>query len=63
MDDILVNIEPGRARKAAEAIQNLSRSHQVLLFTCHPQTVELLRQIDDRVSVRRLEEGRIGISG
>jgi uncharacterized protein YhaN len=39
MDDVLVNFDPDRARAACEAVRDLSRTHQVLFLTCHPQTV------------------------
>jgi uncharacterized protein YhaN len=43
MDDILVNFDPSRARRAAEAILDLATGQQVLFFTCHPETVDLFR--------------------
>jgi uncharacterized protein YhaN len=43
MDDILVNFDPTRARQACKALDELSKEQQVLLFTCHPETVELAR--------------------
>ncbi len=43
MDDILVNFDPERAREACRALGGLSKDQQVLLFTCHPETVELLQ--------------------
>ena len=42
MDDILVNFDPERASRAAEAIRELARSHQVIYFTCHEPTAKLL---------------------
>lgn len=51
MDDILVNFDPGRARAAAEAIVDLSGTHQVLFFTCHPETVERFQTVDASVRV------------
>ena len=59
MDDILVNFDPVRARKAAEAIVDLSASHQVLLFTCHPETTALFQDIDPRIPIYRLDGGQI----
>jgi uncharacterized protein YhaN len=42
MDDILVNFDADRAARAASAIRDLAERHQVLYFTCHPWTAELL---------------------
>ncbi len=42
MDDILVNFDRDRAARAAGAIRELATRHQVIFFTCHPQTAELL---------------------
>jgi uncharacterized protein YhaN len=42
MDDILVNFDAERAARAASAIRSLAERHQVLYFTCHPWTAELL---------------------
>jgi len=42
MDDILVNFDAERAARAASAIRELASRHQVLYFTCHPWTAELL---------------------
>lgn len=46
MDDILVNFDPQRAQQAAQALHQLAHDHQVILLTCHPQTVETLRRVD-----------------
>ena len=40
LDDALVNFDPHRGRKAAEAFLDLAETNQVLVFTCHPQIVE-----------------------
>ncbi len=42
MDDILVNFDADRAARAASAIRDLAARHQVLYFTCHAWTAELL---------------------
>jgi uncharacterized protein YhaN/VIT1/CCC1 family predicted Fe2+/Mn2+ transporter len=39
MDDVLVNFDPERAQAAADVIAEMSSSFQVLMLTCHPQTV------------------------
>lgn len=51
MDDILVNFDPNRAQAAAEAIAELAQTHQVLFFTCHPETVERFQRTNALVQV------------
>jgi hypothetical protein len=38
MDDILVNFDADRAERAARSIEELSKTCQVIYFTCHPTT-------------------------
>ena len=42
MDDVLVNFDPERTELMAGVIADLARSHQVLVFTCQPSTVDAL---------------------
>ena len=42
MDDILVNFDADRASRAAGAIRDLATRHQVIYFTCHAWSAELL---------------------
>ncbi|PKQ20995.1 MAG: hypothetical protein CVT66_01885 [Actinobacteria bacterium HGW-Actinobacteria-6] len=52
MDDVLVNLDPERRRGAAMAVADLARERQIVLFTCHPDTAELLAQIaPDRTQI------------
>ncbi len=44
-DDILVNFDPERFRAACEAIKELVKTNQVLYFTCHPESADLLTKI------------------
>jgi uncharacterized protein YhaN len=44
-DDILVNFDPERFRAACEAIKELAKTNQILYFTCHPESVNLLSKI------------------
>jgi uncharacterized protein YhaN len=53
MDDILVNFSPARAEQAARAIADLATRRQVVFFTCHPATADLLCRIDPEAT--RLE--------
>ena len=57
MDDVLVNFDPVRAKATAHLIAEFSRDHQVLLFTCHPTTRDLLQAASDG-EVRVLEMAR-----
>lgn len=40
VDEVLVNFDPGRAMRAAIELVKLARTNQLLVFTCHPPTVE-----------------------
>jgi uncharacterized protein YhaN len=42
MDDVLVHFDPERARAMAEVLGAFARTHQVLFFTCHAATRDLL---------------------
>ena len=44
-DDIFVNFDPERTRHSIEAVRDLSKTHQILLFTCHPHVGELVGAI------------------
>ena len=44
MDDVLVNFDPERARAMAKVLADAAERHQLLLFTCHPDTVALLER-------------------
>lgn len=51
MDDVLVNFDPERARLAAQVLLDATPDHQVLLFTCHPETVNLLIDLAPSIKV------------
>lgn len=55
VDDILVNFDPQRARATAEAFVELSKTNQVIVFTCHPSTVEHFQAASPGVQVIELE--------
>jgi uncharacterized protein YhaN len=44
MDDVLVNFSPDRAEAMATVLAEVAREQQVLFFTCHPATRDLLRR-------------------
>jgi len=43
IDDILVNFDPSRARRAVQTLARLSSRHQVVAFTCHPEVRDLFK--------------------
>lgn len=45
LDDVLVNVDPQRARLVAEVLARIAGQHQILLFTCHPETAGVLRSV------------------
>ena len=51
MDDVLVNFDPERARLSAQVLLDATPEHQILLFTCHPETVDLLIALEPSVRV------------
>ena len=51
MDDVLVNFDPERARLSAQVLLDATPEHQMLLFTCHPETVDLLVALEPNVRV------------
>ena len=59
MDDIMVNFDPFRAANTAKTITELSTHNQVFLFTCHPQTVELMQRQDTDLSVFSVQDGEL----
>ncbi len=56
MDDILVNFDPKRASEAARAIVELSNDNQVIVFTCHPSTADLLTAQAPQALIIKLAE-------
>ncbi len=58
MDDVLVNFDEERRQVTAELLACFARRHQVLLFTCHRDVVELLREVEPQVHVVTMSEGR-----
>ena len=59
MDETLVNFDPLRAKATVRAISELSREHQILFFTCHPEVVNLFSEVDPGVSILEIHEGHV----
>lgn len=43
-DDILVNFDANRRARAAEVLAELAQTRQVIVFTCHRETAQVLRE-------------------
>ncbi len=56
VDDILVNFDPERARRAADGFAQLAADHQVIVFTCHPATRDVFRKAQPGACVIELED-------
>lgn len=54
-DDILVNFDPERKRNCCDAILELSKTNQILFFTCHPDIVQILQEKSKDLKVIDLE--------
>ncbi len=59
LDDILVNFDPLRAIATTKVLAEVAASRQVLVYTCHPWVVEVVREVDGQVPVVELERTRI----
>ena len=44
LDDILVNFDPSRQIATAKIILQLSEENQIFLFSCHPETINIIQR-------------------
>jgi uncharacterized protein YhaN len=51
VDEVLVNFDLDRARRAATAFVELSRTNQVLVLTCHQWMVDLFTEASPDAAV------------
>jgi uncharacterized protein YhaN len=56
IDEILVNFDPERARRAVEAFAELAQTNQLLVFTCHPATVDMFNSVVPDAQVIQLQD-------
>ena len=45
MDDVFVNFDAERAEAMAHVVAEFAERHQVLVFTCHDATRDMLRRV------------------
>ena len=53
VDEVLVNFDPDRALSAAVAFTELSITNQILVFTCHPTTVDLFNKAASEIGAEQ----------
>jgi uncharacterized protein YhaN len=53
VDEVLVNFDPDRALRAAVAFTELSKTNQVLVFTCHPTVVDRFHNAAGELNVEK----------
>jgi uncharacterized protein YhaN len=63
MDEILVNFDRKRAQATVRGIMELANEHQILYFTCHPETAELFQEADPGVNVLEISRGEVRACG
>jgi uncharacterized protein YhaN len=54
MDDVLVNFDPARRRATARLLLEFAERHQILLFTCHPEIADIVREEQPEICVVKL---------
>jgi uncharacterized protein YhaN len=47
LGDVLVGSDPGRQQRAARALLESARTHQVLVFSCHPELTTTIEAVWD----------------
>ncbi len=56
VDDILVNFDPDRAQAAIKVLKEVSTTHQILIFTCHPHVSNWFKDCVPDLTVRSLTQ-------
>jgi len=51
LDDVFVNFDQARQRAAVKAVLNLSRENQVIVFTCHSETIRLVAAENGQIRI------------
>jgi uncharacterized protein YhaN len=54
-DDVFVNFDPQRTRNTLHAVAELTETHQVLLFTCHPHVLAMAQEVVPTATVFPLQ--------
>ncbi len=55
LDDVFVNFDPERAHAVAQVVAEFAQTHQVLAFTCHPSTRDILLSVEPQAGLVELQ--------
>ena len=56
VDDILVNFDPVRAKATMKVLQEIAKTHQVLVFTCHSHISQLFQETVKDITTRTIPQ-------
>jgi uncharacterized protein YhaN len=56
LDEVLVNFDPDRMAAVARELARFAEHHQVLLFTCHPEVAQRVRDNAPRAAAIQMED-------
>ncbi|MHC1568125.1 MAG: AAA family ATPase [Candidatus Syntropharchaeia archaeon] len=54
MDDVLVNFDDIRAKNTAQALLDIARNKQIIMMTCHDNTVKTFQSINEDIPLMEL---------
>jgi len=54
MDDVMVNFDDKRAQNTAKTIMDLSKDKQIILMTCHENTIKRFQKIQNSIPIIKL---------
>jgi uncharacterized protein YhaN len=56
IDDVLDHFDPKRSQAMARQVVELSRRHQIFVFTRRPETSDLLQKLDPTANLVTMQE-------
>ncbi len=62
MDEILVNSDPDRMQALARELHAFADRHQILLFTCHPFVVDVMKAVGGNINVLPVDALKEGLT-
>ncbi len=59
LDDCFVQYDRKRLKEALKTLTGLSKNRQIILFTCHPREMDMLKEIKGKFKMINLEEPKL----